>query len=85
MILGVALWRAKGNMGWVIFPLILRAFGIVANMVGVFSARMKGNSTDPMTALNRGFYFSAGFSVLFVALATYLTWERFGTTSLEQA
>jgi K(+)-stimulated pyrophosphate-energized sodium pump len=72
MILGIALWRATGNMGWVIFPLILRPFGIVASMIGILSAQMKGNSADPMVALNRGFYFSAGVSVLFVALSTYL-------------
>ena len=72
MILGVALWRTTGNMGWVVFPLILRSFGIVASIAGVFAARMKSSTADPMSALNRGFFLSAGLSVLFLALSAYL-------------
>jgi len=81
MILGVALWRATGNMGWVVFPLILRSFGIVASIAGVFAARMKSSTADPMSALNRGFFLSAGLSVLVLALSAYLmmgdVWKYF--------
>ncbi|MCI0398024.1 MAG: sodium-translocating pyrophosphatase [Chloroflexi bacterium] len=72
MILGVAIWRVTNNTGWIVFPLVLRSFGIVASLVGVFVARMRNDAEDPMNALNRGFYISAGLSVLFLALTTYL-------------
>ncbi|MBA3531120.1 MAG: sodium-translocating pyrophosphatase [Ardenticatenales bacterium] len=81
MILGVAIARATDNQGWVLFPLILRSFGIIASLVGVLVARMKNDQEDPMAALNRGFYVSAGLAVLFLALTTYLmlgsTWMYF--------
>ncbi|MGH2542115.1 MAG: sodium/proton-translocating pyrophosphatase, partial [Ardenticatenaceae bacterium] len=72
MILGVAIAVATGNEAWILFPLVLRSFGIVASLVGVLVARMRSNQEDPMAALNRGFYISAGLSVLFLAATTYL-------------
>jgi len=72
MILGVAIWRVTDNMGWIIFPLVLRSFGIVASLVGIFVARMRNNDEDPMNALNRGFYISAILSLGFLAITTYL-------------
>ena len=37
MILGVALYKATGSqsVGWIFFPLIVLAFGLLASMVGV--------------------------------------------------
>lgn len=72
MILGVAIWRVTGNIAWILFPLVLRSFGIVASLVGVLVARMRDQQEDPMRALNRGFYISAGLSVVFLALSTFL-------------
>lgn len=72
MILGVALWRVTDNLGWIAFPLILRAFGIIASLVGVFAVRMRHPDEEPMKALNRGFYVSIFLAVLFLALASFL-------------
>lgn len=72
MILGVAVWRVTGNLGWILFPLVVRSFGIVASLVGVLVARMRDHREDPMKALNRGFYASVGLSVLFLAISTFL-------------
>lgn len=72
MILGVAIWRVTGEQAWIFFPLILRSFGIFASFAGVFLARMRDDQEDPMRALNRGLYASAGLSILFLALSTYL-------------
>ncbi len=81
MILGVAIARVTGHEGWILFPLVLRSFGIVASLVGVLVARMRNTTEDPMNALNRGFYASTGLSVFFLALTTYLmlgeTWMYF--------
>ena len=72
MILGVAIANVTGNQAWILFPLVLRSFGIFASLAGVLYAKMKNNQEDPMAALNRGFYVSAGLSIVFLALATYL-------------
>jgi K(+)-stimulated pyrophosphate-energized sodium pump len=66
MILGVALLPVFGIYG-VLFPLVARAFGLIASIVGVLIVRVKGNE-DPMKALNRGYYVTtvlamAGFFV----------------------
>ncbi len=55
MILGVALFPVYGWKG-ILFPLVARALGLLATMVGVLSAKMREESEDPMKALNRGYY-----------------------------
>ncbi len=54
MILGVALYPVFG-IGGVLFPLMARAFGLIASIVGVLIVRVKGDE-DPMQSLNRGYY-----------------------------
>ncbi len=66
MILGVSLYPVFGLKG-VLFPLLARAFGLIASIVGVMTVRVKGDE-DPMKALNRGYYVTtvlamAGFYV----------------------
>lgn len=61
MILGVALYPVFGLSG-ILFPLVLRAFGLLASMVGVLFARAQEDD-DPMTALNRGFFIAAGLAM----------------------
>jgi K(+)-stimulated pyrophosphate-energized sodium pump len=71
MILGVALWAATGNVAWIIFPLIVRSFGVIASGVGLLFARGREDE-DPMNALNRGYFVAAGLSVIGMFLSTYL-------------
>jgi K(+)-stimulated pyrophosphate-energized sodium pump len=54
MILGVSLYPVFGLKG-VLFPLLARAFGLIASIVGVMVVRVKGDE-DPMKSLNRGYY-----------------------------
>lgn len=54
MILGVALYPHFGLKG-IIFPLLARAFGLIASMLGVLAVRTREDG-DPMAALNRGYY-----------------------------
>jgi K(+)-stimulated pyrophosphate-energized sodium pump len=54
MILGVALYPIFG-IGGILFPLLARAFGLIASIVGVLIVRVKGEE-DPMKSLNRGYY-----------------------------
>ena len=72
MILGVALFPVFGFSG-VLFPLVARAFGLVASIVGIFFVRMRNEKEDPMSALNRG-YIVASFlaAIAFYATTYYL-------------
>jgi len=63
MIIGVALYVASLKagisptlaVGWVLFPLIIRAFGIISSMVGIMAVSSR-KEENPMTSLNRGFF-----------------------------
>src|SRR6059036_470113 len=54
MILGVALFNYFGLKG-VLFPLVVRAFGVLASMAGIWVVRTEEDG-DPMQALNKGYY-----------------------------
>jgi K(+)-stimulated pyrophosphate-energized sodium pump len=54
MILGVDLLGYFGVNG-ILFPLVARAFGLVASIIGIWIVKTGGND-DPMRALNRGYY-----------------------------
>jgi K(+)-stimulated pyrophosphate-energized sodium pump len=77
MILGVAIYSVTGDVEWVIFPLVLRSFGILATIVGLASVPFfasDDSSQDPMTPLNYGYYIVSALSVagLFVATIVML-------------
>ncbi|MFC1983140.1 sodium-translocating pyrophosphatase [Chloroflexota bacterium] len=63
MILGIAIYTITGNVAWIIFPLVVRAFGVIASMIGVLSVRVRGDES-PMNALNRGFYVAIALSII---------------------
>jgi K(+)-stimulated pyrophosphate-energized sodium pump len=54
MILGVALFGKFGVLG-IFFPLVARAFGLIASIIGITTVRLKNEDEDPMAALNRGY------------------------------
>src|SRR3990172_9003493 len=73
MILGVVIYKVTGNLEWVVFPLVLRSFGILATMAGMtsvpyFARRQAGG--DPMTPLNYGYYIVSILSVAGLFIAT---------------
>jgi K(+)-stimulated pyrophosphate-energized sodium pump len=73
MILGVAIYTVTGKIEWVMFPLVVRSFGIIATMIGLtsvpFFARDDGRQ-DPMSPLNYGYYIVSILSVLGLFIAT---------------
>jgi K(+)-stimulated pyrophosphate-energized sodium pump len=73
MILGVAIYTVTGKIEWVMFPLVVRSFGIMATILGLtsvpFFARDDGRQ-DPMTPLNYGYYIVSALSVLGLFIAT---------------
>ncbi len=54
MIIGIALFPLFGIKG-IFFPLVARAFGLIASIVAVLVVRTKEQGEDPMHALNRGY------------------------------
>ncbi len=70
MILGIALYPVFG-MGGILFPLLARAFGLVATIVGVLTVRCREDE-DPMRALNRGYLVTTIIAMLGFATAVYL-------------
>ncbi len=45
-------------VGILLFPLVARAFGLIASIIGIVSVRTK-ETEDPMKALNRGYYLTS--------------------------
>ncbi|WP_238884161.1 sodium-translocating pyrophosphatase [Clostridium sp. YIM B02551] len=54
MILGVALYPIFGVKG-ILFPLVARALGIIASIVGIAFVKVKNEDEDPMKELNKGY------------------------------
>lgn len=83
MILGATLFQATGNVGWMLFPLVLGAFGIIASSLGVLFIRPsavvepgQGDGRDPsqvaMNQLNLGYYISCFVSAIGIFVGCYL-------------
>src|SRR5687768_16679353 len=72
MILGVLLFEItdRQNVAWILFPLVVRAFGLIASIVGILSARVSGKGGGDVTdkaalaALNNGYYIMAAVSAV---------------------
>ena len=63
---------SAGIVGVMMFPLIARAFGIVASIIGIMAVRMdKAEKMDPMEALNRGYYVAVVLAMIAFGGATY--------------
>lgn len=69
MILGVALMPYFG-LGGILFPLVVRAFGLVASIVGVFFSHVKEHE-NPMSGLKRGYLVTSILAVTGIAVSTY--------------
>ncbi len=64
MILGVSLFRISGQPAWIMFPLVVLSFGVIASMVGTLAVRSSNRPHDPMNDLNLGYYVTAGLSAI---------------------
>jgi K(+)-stimulated pyrophosphate-energized sodium pump len=69
MILGVAIFVATGDVAWILFPLVVRGFGLIASVVGIFLVRGREHG-DPMNALNLGYYITLVLSIAFMWFTT---------------
>ena len=77
MILGVAVWRIAVELGWpnpeawIFFPLVVRAFGLLATIVAMFFVRGREDE-NPMNMLNRGYWATTVLSVVGLAFTTWV-------------
>src|SRR4249920_85276 len=92
MILGVALYLATKNVGWILFPLVVRAFGLIASSIGLLWIRPsvvtepdKAAGKDPgeiaMVQLNIGYFITCGLSIIGVFLGSYLLLNGVGVST----
>ncbi len=85
MILGVAVYAIALTAGWpnpeawIFFPLVVRAFGLLATIVAIFFVRGK-ETEDPMNMLNRGYWVTTLLSVVGLAIVTSVMMNTNGGT-----
>src|SRR5439155_18282415 len=60
---------AHGILGVMLFPLVARAFGLIASIVGIMAVRTDEHE-DPMKDLNRGYYIAAFLAMCGFAVAS---------------
>jgi K(+)-stimulated pyrophosphate-energized sodium pump len=70
MVLGAALYPVFGLKG-IIFPLVIHAINLIASSIGVLFVRCRENESDPMRALNKGFYITSAVALAGLAVAVY--------------
>ncbi len=62
---------AEKQLGVILFPLVVTAFGILASIVGVMIVRTSEDTKNPMTALNFGFYVTAALAAVGFGIACF--------------
>ena len=87
MILGVAVFTIADQLGWpnpeawIFFPLVVRAFGLLATIVAIFFVRGKEDE-DPMNMLNRGYWVTTLLSVVGLGITTAVMMQTNGSIGL---
>jgi len=76
MILGATVYAITADVAWIIFPLVVRAFGLVASMVGLLIVKAK-EEEDPMAALNRGYWVSILLSAVGMVVTVSIMLDNF--------
>ena len=85
MILGVAVYAIASAAGWpnpqawIFFPLVVRAFGLLATIVAIFFVRGREDE-NPMNMLNRGYWVTTILSVVGLAITTSIMMNTNGST-----
>ena len=73
MLLGFSVWvaldRADIALGFIFFPLIVRALGIFASLVGVLIVKLRNENEEPVKALNRGYYVACALAIILLYIA----------------
>jgi K(+)-stimulated pyrophosphate-energized sodium pump len=87
MILGVAVYAIAVSAGWpspeswIFFPLVVRAFGLLATIVAIAFFIRGREDENPMNILNRGYWVTTILSVVGLAISTYVMMGTGSTTA----
>jgi K(+)-stimulated pyrophosphate-energized sodium pump len=82
LILGLALVAITHDLKWIIFPLLVRGIGVLSSIVGTYLVKGKKSQErqDALASINRGFYASAGISIVAFAFLAHFymhEWRAF--------
>ncbi len=86
MILGVAVYGIALSAGWpspqswIFFPLVVRAFGLLATIVAIAFFIRGREDENPMNILNRGYWVTTILSVVGLGITTYVMMGTADTT-----
>ncbi len=89
MILGVGVYAIATAAGWpnpaawIFFPLVVRAFGLLATIIAVAFFIRGREDEDPMSILNRGYWVTTILSALGLALVTATMMQTGGQNSTD--
>jgi len=76
MILGVAIFTATNRVEWIMFPLVLRSFGVFATIIGMMTVPFWAKRiSDPMGALNGGYWTITVLSIIGLGICTKVMLE----------
>jgi K(+)-stimulated pyrophosphate-energized sodium pump len=79
MVLGAFLAQENTavGVGVVFFPLVARALGIIASLIGIYAVKLRSETEDPMAALNRGYYITtiAAIGLFYLAVEWLLPFD----------
>jgi K(+)-stimulated pyrophosphate-energized sodium pump len=67
LILGSLAFGPKG----LVFPLIIAGIGVISSVVGILATRLQASDRSGLVAINRGFFLSAGASLVLVLIAAF--------------
>ncbi|MDD5623474.1 MAG: sodium-translocating pyrophosphatase [Candidatus Peribacteraceae bacterium] len=80
MVLGVALYSTFGLKG-ILFPLILRALGLVATILGIYTVSVR-RAEAPMSSMIRGYWFTTALTTLALFVCCALMLSTFNPSSI---
>ncbi|HEU4866863.1 MAG TPA: sodium-translocating pyrophosphatase [Actinomycetota bacterium] len=81
LILGFTAYSTFGARGaaiGVMFPLFVRAIGVITSIIGIYLVNPRSESESGIKSINRGFFYSGILSALLVFLLTYLYFKPNG-------
>jgi K(+)-stimulated pyrophosphate-energized sodium pump len=64
MILGLILTASTGQLYWIIFPLLVRAAGVLSSIISTYSVRAVREGENAMNAIHRGYWLAAAISIV---------------------
>ncbi len=84
LILGIAIAAKTAEIHWVLFPLFVRAVGVISSIIGTYLVRTDDEKRDAMGAINFGYYASAVISIVGFGVISWLymggDWRPFWAT-----